>query len=98
RYDFRTLILRKYPRHKLADDGRNYGQGQAIITPNVGRSEVVARARVWEELGLVENIDQFKEEVICERNSKDPNRLDWMLPPDLVNQFRVGAAQIGFLL
>lgn len=98
RYDFRNYILRKYPRHKLADDGTKYGVGQAIITPKIGKAEAVARFRIWEEMGLVENIDQFKADLICERNSADPNRLDWMLPPDLVNQFRVGGVQIGFLL
>jgi len=98
RYDFRNYILRKYPRHKLANDGTRYGVGQAIITPKVGKAEAIARFRVWETQGLVENIDQFKADLICERNAADPNRLDWMLPPDLVNQFRVGGVQIGFLL
>jgi len=98
RYDFRNYILRKYPRHKLAGDGAKYGVGQAVITPKIGKAEAVARFRVWEEMGLVENIDQFKSDLICERNAADPNRLDWMLPPDLVNQFRVGGVQIGFLL
>lgn len=98
RYDFRNYILRKYPRHKLANDGTRFGAGQAIITPKVGKAEAVARARLWEEIGLVENLDQFKNELICERNASDPNRLDWMLPPDLVNQFRIGGVQIAFLL
>jgi phage tail sheath gpL-like len=98
RYDFRNYILRKYPRHKLASDGTRYGAGQAIITPKIGKAEAIARFRVWEDQGLVENIDQFKNDLICERNEGDPNRLDWMLPPDLVNQFRVGGVQIGFLL
>lgn len=98
RYDFRNYILRKYPRHKLADDGTKYGVGQAIITPRIGKAEAVARFRVWEEMGLVENADQFKAELVCERNSADPNRLDWMMPPDLVNQFRVGGVNVRFLL
>jgi phage tail sheath gpL-like len=98
RYDFRNYILRKYPRHKLADDGTRYGAGQAVITPKVGKAEAIARFRLWEEQGLVENIDQFKGDLICERNANDPNRLDWMLPPDLINQFRIGGVQIGFLL
>jgi phage tail sheath gpL-like len=98
RYDFRNYILRKYPRHKLAADGTRFGVGQAVITPKIGRAEAVARFRVWEDLGLVEGIDQFKNDLICERNAADPNRLDWMLSPDLVNQFRVGGVQIGFLL
>ncbi len=98
RYDFRNYILRKYPRHKLADDGTNFGQGQAVMTPNIGKAEALARFKMWEEKGLVENIDQFKNDLICERNISDPNRLDWRLSPDLINQFRVGAAQIQFLL
>lgn len=98
RYDFRNYILRKYPRHKLADDGTRYGRGQAVITPKVGKAEAVARFRIWEDLGLVENIDQFKTDLICERNEFDNNRLDWMLPTDLVNQFRIGGVQVGFLL
>lgn len=98
RYDFRTYILRKYPRHKLADDGNNFGVGQPIITPKVGKAEAVARARVWEELGLVENVDDFAANVVCERNASDRNRLDWLLPPDLVNQFVVGGVKIQFIL
>jgi len=98
RYDFRNYMLRKYPRHKLGSDSRNYGAGQPIMTPKLGKAEAVARARIWEEMALVENIDQFKQDMICERNNADPNRMDWMLPPDLVNQFRVGGVQIAFLL
>jgi len=98
RYDFRNYILRKYPRHKLADDGNNFGVGQPIITPKVGKAEAVARARVWEEIGLVENVDTFAANVICERNPSDRNRLDWLLPPDLVNQFVVGGVKIQFIL
>lgn len=98
RYDFRNLILRKYPRHKLAGDDARFGPGQAVITPKVGRAEAIARFRIWEEIGLVEGIDQFKRDLIVERNIADPNRLDFLLPPDLVNQFRVAGVQIGFLL
>lgn len=98
RYDFRNYILRKYPRHKLANDGTRYGAGQAIITPKVGKAEAVARFRLWEDMGLVENAEQFKRDLICERNVSDPNRLDWMLPPDLINNFVVGGVKIAFLL
>lgn len=98
RYDFRNYILRKYPRHKLANDGTRYGQGQAIITPKVGKAEAIAKFREWEDMGLVENAEQFKRDLICERNATDPNRLDWMLSPDLVNNFMVGGVKISFLL
>lgn len=98
RYDFRTTIQNKYPRHKLASDGVRVGPGQPIITPKIGKAEAIAKFAQWEQLGLVEGIDQFKRDLIVERNASDPNRLDFLLPPDLVNQFIVGGVQIQFLL
>lgn len=98
RYDFRNYFLLKYPRHKLADDGNNFGPGQKVMTPNTGKAECLVKFRQWESLALVENIDQFADELIVERNASDPNRLDFLLPPNLVNQFRVGGVQISPLL
>jgi len=98
RYSFRTMMLNKYPRHKLADDGVRVGPGQAIITPKIGKAEAISLFAQWEELGLVEGIEQFKNDIIVERNTQDPNRLDFLLPPDLVNQLRVVGTQIQFLL
>ena len=91
-------MLLRYPRHKLADDGTRFGPGQAIITPKIGKSEAIARFELWEELGLVEGFEQFKRDLIVERNAQDVNRLDFLLSPDLMNQLRVVGAQIGFLL
>lgn len=98
RYDFRSTILTKYARAKLADDGTNFGAGQSVITPAIGKAEAISKFRQWEAQGLVENVAQFKTDLICERNISDPNRLDWILPPDLINQFRVGGVTIQFLL
>lgn len=98
RYDFRNFWATKYPRHKLANDGTRFGLGQAIMTPKVAKAECVAKFRQWELIGLVEGIDQFKNDLIVERNISDPNRLDILMPPDLVNQLRVTGVQIAFLL
>ena len=98
RYSFRTRIATRYPRHKLADDGTRFGAGQAVITPKIGKAEAVAWFREMEELGLVENFDTFKANLVVERNATDPNRLDWLLPPDLINQLIVGAASIQYRL
>ncbi len=97
RYDFRNYILGKYPRSKLAADGTNFGSGQPVITPSIGKGEAITKFRQWEQLGLVENIDQFKTDLVCEIDTIDPNRLNWILSPNLMNQFRVGAATIQFL-
>jgi len=96
-YDLRRRINSTFPRHKLANDGTNFGAGQAIVTPSIMRAFIVGIFSEWEFAGLVEGLDQFKRDLIVERNT-DPNRLDILAPPDLVNQLRQTAIQIGFLL
>lgn len=98
RFSVRSRIALKFPRHKLAADGTRYGPGQAIVTPNSIRAELVALFAQWEEAGLAEGMDQFKTDLIVERSSTDPNRVDAIIPPDVVNQFRVFAAQVQFRL
>lgn len=96
RYSFRARMATRYPRHKLANDGARVGAGQAVITPKIGKAEAVAWFQEMAELGLVEGLDQFKADLVVERNVADPNRLDFLLPPDLVNQLVVTAASIQF--
>ncbi len=98
RYSFRARFAQKFPRHKLASDGTNFGPGQAVITPKIAKAEAIALFMQWEQAGLVEGIAQFKDELVAERNATDPNRLDMLLPPDLVNQLIVVGAQIAFKL
>ncbi|MEX2450910.1 MAG: phage tail sheath C-terminal domain-containing protein [Rhodospirillales bacterium] len=94
RYSMNARIQLKFPRHKLADDGTRFGEGQAIVTPSVVRNELIALARDWEEAGLVEGIDQYVEDLIVERDQSDPNRVNALVVPNLVNQFRVFAGRI----
>ena len=98
RYDWAVYMRNKYPRHKLASDGANFGPGQPVITPKTGRAEALNRFKVWEELGWVEGLDAFKASLVVERNSGDVNRLDFLLRPNLMNQFRIGATKIQFIL
>lgn len=94
----RSRITTKYPRHKLADDGTRFGAGQAIVTPAVIRGELAAEYAELEERGIAENAKAFNANLIVERNADDPNRLDVLLPPDLVNQLRVFAVLAQFRL
>lgn len=94
----RSRITTKYPRHKLADDGTRFGAGQAIVTPSVIRGELAAEYSELEEQGITENAKAFNAALIVERNANDPNRLDVLLPPDLVNQLRVFAVLAQFRL
>lgn len=93
-----SAITTKYPRHKLANDGTNFGAGQAIITPSVLKAELVAQYRQMEFDGLVENTDLFKKNLVVERSSNDPDRINVLLPPDIINGFRFGAILHQFRL
>lgn len=98
RYSTRARILQKFPRHKLADDGTRFGAGQAVVTPKIIRAELIALCKQWEEAGLAENIDQFKADLIVERDGSDVNRINALIPPDIINQFRVFAGNVQFRL
>lgn len=97
RYDWNAYIVSKYPRHKLADDGNKFGSGQPVMTPKLHKAEMISRAKLWMELGLVENIDQFAADSYSERNAANPNRLDSLFVPDLVNQMVVFANRVQFI-
>lgn len=94
----RYNVTQKYPRHKLADDGTRFGAGQAIVTPSVVRGEILSEYAALEEMGIVENAKEFAKHLIVERDANDPNRLNVLYPPDLVNQLRVFAVLAQFRL
>lgn len=98
RYSMRLRIQQKYPRHKLADDGTFISPGQPIVTPKVIRAELLALFTEWETAGLVEDFDTYKDELFVVRNKDDKDRLDVLCGPNLINQFRIFAAQIRFIL
>lgn len=100
RWSFRTRMQTKYPRHKLADDSpsKQYGSGQAIMTPSLGKAEAVTWFEDMMDLGLVEDLAQFKRDLLVLRNAGDPSRLDFLLPPNLINGLDVVAAQVQFIL
>jgi phage tail sheath gpL-like len=98
RYDLVTLLKQRYPRSKLANDDTRIAAGQSIVTPGLMRAEMIARAALWESLGLVEDLDGFKADLIVERNASDPTRLDFQIPPNLVNPLIVLAGRITFIL
>lgn len=97
RWDWTTNLKTKFPRFKIGDDGTRYGAGQPVITPKTAKAEAIARFELWEEAALVEDFDYFKANLIAERDG-DVNAMDWFLPTNFINQFRVGKTQIGIIL
>ena len=98
RASFRNHFQRKFSRYKLARNGTKFAAGQRVITPSIARSEATTLFRQWEELGLVEDATAFKNGLEVERSLTDPNRLDFLLTPDVINQLRVTAARVSFTL
>lgn len=95
RYSLRARVAAKFANFKLADDG-NEISGQPVLTPSILRSELLALFLDWRDLGWVENFEQFKAELLVERDAGDPNRVNAILPPDIINAFMVGAFQVQF--
>jgi phage tail sheath gpL-like len=94
----RHAITQKFPRHKLANDGTRFGPGQAIVTPGIIKAELVAQYRQDEYNGLVEDASNFKRFLLVERDPNNPNRVNVLYPPDLINQLRIFAVLAQFRL
>ena len=48
--------------------------------------------------GLVEDLPAFKQHLLVERDPNDPNRVNVLYPPDLINQLRIFAVLAQFRL
>jgi len=86
----------RFPRHKLAPDSTRPGGRPGVATPADIRAECVALARLWEQYDWIKNIEDFKDNLQVEINASDPNRVDIILPPDIIGNLRVGAIKVLF--
>ncbi|SAI74568.1 tail sheath protein [Bordetella ansorpii] len=98
RYAFRVAVATDYPRHKLADDGTDFDPAQPIATPSMIKGTLVATGKKLEKAGLLEGFEEFKTALVVQRSMVDRNRVNAVIPPDLVNQFRIFAGSIQFIL
>ncbi|KHA57130.1 hypothetical protein NM74_07870 [Aeromonas hydrophila] len=98
RYGWVQRVQKMFGRHKLGNDGTRYGPGQPIVTPKILTTQALAYFTELEKKGLVENFEQYKSTLVVERNADNPNRLDMLGHPDLINQFRILADQIQFIV
>jgi phage tail sheath gpL-like len=94
----RYIITTKYARCKLANDGTRFGPGQRVATPAIIKAELVSQYRIDMFNGLCEDIRAFKNNLIVERDTNNPNRLNVLYPPDLINQLRIFAVLAQFRL
>jgi phage tail sheath gpL-like len=93
-----TLVTSKYARVKLADDGTPFAPGSAIVTPSIVRGDLIANYRQACYIGLCQAPDAFAAGLIVQRNQQNPNRLDVLYDPVLINQLRIFALLAQFRL
>lgn len=100
RYQYKARMVTKFiaPRFKLADDSFPVQPGSYIATPKTVKQEIVALFTMLRDKGLIENLNDFITNLIVERDTTDRNRLNVLLSPDLINQFRILASKISFIL
>lgn len=83
----RTRIALRFPREKLLSRVKD-----AVW------AEVYDVLKLLEELEIVENVDANIDGIKVENNIQDPNRLDVVIPADIVNGLHVFAARIDLIL
>jgi len=100
RYQYKARCVSRFiiPRFKLADDTFPVQPGSKVATPKTVKAETIALFTLLRDKGLIENLDDFIDNLVVSRNDTDRNRIDVLIPCDLINQFRILAANIQFLL
>ena len=96
RWDWNNYMAGRYPHAKLADDGNDFGPGQVIMTPNLGKGELLGRYEYWMSKGLVQNYDEFKKNLVVMRDPDDKTAMQFLIPAELVSQFFIGKSKIQF--
>ncbi|WP_433693215.1 phage tail sheath subtilisin-like domain-containing protein [Paraburkholderia phenoliruptrix] len=95
---FLAMLTSKYARCKLADNGSKPAAGSNLVTPNTIAADIRAKYAERNELGFVQNVDEFNAALVVQRNGVNTNRVDMLLPIVPVNQMRTFANLVQFRL
>lgn len=98
RSDIRGYVATTFPRHKLADDGPGITAGQSIVTPKFMKAALGARGFLWAQQGWIENYDDYLAQLAVSRDLNDVDRLNALIRPNVINNFRTLAAELQFIL
>jgi phage tail sheath gpL-like len=97
--ELQGLVTSRYGRTKLAADGAFLPPGSAIVTPKMIKADLVAKYRELEqERGWVQQSAVFAANLIVQKNSANPNRVDVLYPAILIDRLDVFALLAQFRL
>jgi phage tail sheath gpL-like len=94
RWYWNNYLASKYSHAKLKPDGTKVASGQQIMTPSLGKAELIACYEKWEEAGLVYDSKGFAENLVVELDPNDPYAMNFFIPVHLVKQFFVSKSKI----
>ncbi len=100
RFQYKTRMTNRFiiPRFKLAMDSFPVQPGSYVARPKDVKAESIALFTLLRDRGLIEDLDDFIENITVEIDIADKNRVNVLLPPNLIGQFRILAGQIQFIL
>jgi len=96
RYNVRSEIGLRYPRHKLAMDSQPVPSGAAIARPKDIAATMRAVYQGEIDDGLMEDFKSYASTLFVEIDPANPNRVNVVDQPNLVNQLRVFANLVQF--
>ena len=104
RADVRAWVPTAYPRWKLADDaeGTDSGNGTQMMTPKYMRGALATRGKLWAKAGWIQDWPDFVTLLNTTggvtRDNNDPDRLNALINPAIVNNFRTFAVDNQFIV
>lgn len=93
---FRFRITQTYPRHSLKGDDEKRLPGQFVARPKDIKATMIAAARELANQNVIEGVDIFAQLIIVQISDQDPNCVEMVISPDLVNQWRLGKTLVQF--
>jgi phage tail sheath gpL-like len=104
RADIRGWVPQAFPRWKLADDatGTTAGSGTQIMTPKYMKAALATRGLSWANAGWIQDYPSFVQLLNSTggvtRDNNDPDRLNALVNPPIINNFRTFAVDDQFIL
>jgi phage tail sheath gpL-like len=98
RAKLRVMLSNSFPRFSLASNDTDITAGSTVVRPKDIWAKIVALCKSLESSGQLQNVDNFKDEIVVTLNASDNSRVDILLPIKLIAQLRVIAVKTQFLL
>ena len=94
RYSLVQRFNLKYPRARLAQSADKMESGIVCLTPKRATGEMQDWFSTQVSKGLLEDNEEIRAGLYAEIDDDDKNRLNFIVPTDLVNQFITGSGQM----